>query len=181
MMKGRIDNVNGQPVVRRGQAQFKPYTLRNAYRDGGLRYDNDVTEGLFGEIIRQYFDEVIDYMFKYSKYIFPYRLGKIYVMQFCTEPSYNIHTGEIKAFRSIDNKATRQLWCNDEDAKKNKIFVYRPIRKMTTYIKFDGYNNRKYKSKLRFFVFKKSRNLRTILGDLIKKGECNTIYKSDRL
>ena len=175
--KGRIEIINGKPVIIRGDAEFKKFTLRSAYRNGGLRY-SDISEKLFGQIIRMYFEEVINCIFNYNKYTLPLRLGTFRLIEFNTEPSYDIATGKIKAFRQINNKATKQLWCEDEEARQNHIFVYYPIKKTQVRLRFDTYNRTNYRSMLRFFVFKKSRNLQHIFAELLRKGNINTIYKS---
>ena len=114
------------------------YTLQDMYKYYNHNYRDRLDEKEYSKVIKAFNSKLIDYIYNGACIEFPYSLGDLHIVKYKEKMKFdekgNLMTkGKRKL---IDWKATKELWEENEEAKK--------IKKLVSYdnIHSDGYKFR---------------------------------------
>lgn len=139
-----------------------PYNIRNSngvneyyryYRKHRPKgHEWYLTEHQFFSLFRKVNAKIVQAVLKGEKISFPYEMGNI--MLHCEEYQSRIVNGKLVTNRPVDLNKTFELWAEDKEAYKNKVYVRTdyPLRMSIVYAKPSVRNGTFYSlSKNKFF------------------------------
>lgn len=158
--------------------QFKirnSYGIRNIYtwiKQNKFFNLTPITEKEFSTLIKEIHQLLINNFIQGHAIVFPYNMGKLELLKHST--SVKLEDNKIKVKKPINWYATKKLWENDAEAKKNKTL----IRTDVDYVYKVSYNKSKSKYKNKTFVrFTVNRFFRNLVTSKTRNKELDTCYE----
>lgn len=130
---------------------------------------DDVTEAMFGKIIKNVHKHFIEELMEYKSIKFPYKMGELEIIKL--NPKFKVINGKLSNNYCVDWKSTLELWHSDKQSKNNKTII-KFDRQRIFRIKYNKRNS-DFENKV-YIKFLPLRRIRALLRNKINDNNFDT-------